>query len=176
MGSAASTPPSLDTQRLTMRGHAPGDFDDYTAMWGDPKVVRHVGGRPFTREECWTRFLRQIGHWRVAPFGYWIVREKDSGRFVGEVGFADLKRELVPSIEGVAEMGWVLAAWSHGRGYATEAARAALAWIEAELAPERTVCLIDTDNAASMRVAAKLGYRELARSTYKGQPVIVFER
>jgi RimJ/RimL family protein N-acetyltransferase len=176
MGLAGSLVPSLDTERLTMRGHAQGDFDEYKTMWGDPKVTRHIGGRPFSREECWTRLLRNVGHWQLSGFGYWIVRERGSGRFVGEVGFADLRRELEPSIEGVPEIGWVLAPWSHGQGFATEAARAAVAWIERHLEPKRTVCLIDTDNAASLRVAAKLGYREFARATYKGAPVIVFER
>src|SRR5437660_1168592 len=79
----ASTVPAIDTERLTMHGHALEDFDEYTVMWGNPKVTRHVGGRPFTREECWTRLLRNVGHWQLLGFGYWIVRERASGRFVG---------------------------------------------------------------------------------------------
>jgi len=177
MHPAVSNVPPLDTDRLTMRGHALEDFVEYTAMWGNPKVTRHVGGRPFSREECWTRLLRNVGHWHLSGFGYWVVREKSSGRFVGEVGFADLKRDLVPSVEGFPEIGWVLAPWSYGQGFATEAARAAVSWIDPNLAPpKRTVCLIDTDNTASLRVAAKLGYREFTRTMYKGQPVIVFDR
>jgi RimJ/RimL family protein N-acetyltransferase len=176
MGIALPSVPSLDSERLTMRGHALEDFDDYTAMWGDPKVTRHIGGRPLSREECWTRLLRNVGHWQLSGFGYWLVRERASGRFVGEVGFADLKRDLEPSVEGLPEIGWVLAPWSYGQGFATEAARAAIGWIDRDRSPKRTVCLIDADNAASLRVAAKLDYREFARSTYKGAPVIVFER
>jgi RimJ/RimL family protein N-acetyltransferase len=168
--------PTIHTQRLTLRGHAIEDFDDYVAMWGNPKVTRHIGGRPFSREECWTRFLRNIGHWPLMGFGYWLVLETASGRFIGEIGFADLKRDLDPSIDGLPEMGWVLAPWSHGQGFATESARAAIAWIDRDLAPKRTVCLIDPENVPSLRVADKCGYRELARSTYKGQPVIIFER
>jgi len=59
-------------------------------------------------------------------------------------------------------------------GYATEAMTAVLAW--AGPAHPRTVCIIDPDNFASLRVAAKLGYREIGRADYKAQPIVVFER
>jgi RimJ/RimL family protein N-acetyltransferase len=59
-------------------------------------------------------------------------------------------------------------------GYATEAMTAVLAW--AGPAHPRTVCIIDPDNLASLRVAARLGYREIGRVDYKGQPILVFER
>ena len=104
-----------------------------------------------------------------------MVRERDSGRFVGEVGLADFRRELSPPIEDAPEVGWALAAWAHGRGYATEAVRAALAWSDAHLA-RGTICLIAPGNAPSVRVAEKCGFREAARTTYKGQETRVFER
>ena len=101
---------------------------------------------------------------------------KTTGRYAGDVGFADFKREIEPSIKGVPEIGWVLAPWSHGRGYATEAAQAALRWLESALGPQRTVCLINDDNLASLRVAEKCGYREFARTQYKGSNVVMLER
>jgi RimJ/RimL family protein N-acetyltransferase len=60
-------------------------------------------------------------------YGYWAVEEKTSGRYVGELGFADFKRDIVPSIEGMPELGWALVPQFHGKGYATEALRAAVA-------------------------------------------------
>jgi RimJ/RimL family protein N-acetyltransferase len=168
--------PTLDTPRLTLRAHTLADFDDYCAMWGDPEVTRYIGGKTFTREECWTRFLRQSGHWALMGFGYWVVREKASNRFVGEVGFLDLKREMQPSLEGFPEAGWVLASWSHGRGFATEAVNAMHAWIDAARAPKRVVCMIDVGNSASIRVAEKCGYTEFTRTTFRSQPVILFDR
>jgi RimJ/RimL family protein N-acetyltransferase len=137
-------------------------------------VTRFIGGRPFTTEEVWARLLRYTGHWHHLGYGYWVVRETASGRFVGEVGFADFKRDLSPSFDGAPEMGWVLATWASGRGFATEAVRAGLAWIDERFA--RTVCLINVDNSRSMRVATKSGYREWQRSTYKGSPVVLYER
>ncbi|HVK73496.1 MAG TPA: GNAT family N-acetyltransferase [Kofleriaceae bacterium] len=168
--------PSLATDRLTLRGHRIEDYDECVALWGDAVVTRYIGGRPFTAEEVWARVLRYVGHWALLGFGYWVVRERATGRLVGEVGFADFHRDIVPSFEGRPEAGWVLAPWAHGKGCATEAVGAVLAWGDAHLKSDRTVCLIDPDNLASIRVAEKVGYRELARTTYKGDPSIVFER
>ena len=168
--------PSIETKRLIFRGHRFEDFEECAALWADPQITRFIGGKPFTREEVWTKLLRYLGHWSLMGFGHWVVAEKSSGRFVGEVGFADFKREIHPSIEGEPESGWVLARWAHGRGFATEAVRAALAWADAHFSSRRTVCLISPDNVASIRVANKCGYQEFARTTYKEQPAILFER
>ena len=168
--------PSIDTERLTLRGHRPDDFAETAALWGDPEVTRHVGGSPLTEEEGWTRFLRYFGHWAVRGFGYWVVRERSSGRMVGEVGFADYKRAVEPPFGTAPEIGWVLATWASGRGYATEAVRAILDWGAQHFGTVRTVCMIRPANVRSLRVAEKCGYREYARTTYKGVPVILFER
>lgn len=168
--------PVLETARLRLRGHRVGDFADCAALWADPVVVRHIGGRPFTLEEVWSKVLRYVGHWALLGFGYWVVEERASGRFVGEVGFADFKRDLTPSPEGAPEIGWVLAPWAHGVGFATEAVRAAIAWGEGHFGAVPTVCLIDPDNAASLRVAEKCGYREFARTTYKDSPSVLLRR
>jgi RimJ/RimL family protein N-acetyltransferase len=124
----------------------------------------------------WARLLRYVGHWAALQYGYWVVREKATGAFVGEVGFADFRREMKPSIEGLPETGWVLSPSAHGKGYATEAVRAALAWGDRAFHGKKTVCLIDPSNTASIRVADKCGYKEIARTTYKDLPTIVFER
>jgi RimJ/RimL family protein N-acetyltransferase len=173
-----STPiiPTLESERLTLRGHRLDDFADCAAMWANPEVTRHIGGRPFSEEEVWTRLLRYVGHWTLMGFGYWVVREKSSGRFVGEVGFADFHRDIQPSIQGRPEIGWVLAPWAHGQGFATEAAFAAIAWGEAHFGPVRTVCLISPENLPSLRVAEKCGYKEVERTSYKDQPTILFDR
>ena len=168
--------PTIETGRLTLRGHSRDDLGDSAAMWADPEVTRHIGGRPFSEEEVWTRLLRHVGHWLVMGFGYWVVREKTTGRFVGEVGFADFHRDIQPSLEGRPEIGWVLAPWAQGQGFATEAVLAALAWGDAHFGPARTVCLISPENASSLRVAEKCGYNEVVRTTYKDQPTILLER
>ena len=174
--SPTSAIPGIETERLTLRVHRLEDFVDSTAMWGDPEVTRYIGGRPFPKEEVWTKLLRYVGHWSVMGFGYWVIRDRATGRFVGEVGFADFKRDIQPSLEGAPEIGWALAPWAHGKGLATEAVRASVAWGVTHFESGRTVCLISPENLASIRVAEKCGYKEFKRTTYKGQPTILFER
>ena len=168
--------PLIATERLTLRAHRVEDFAACAALWADPGVVRHIGGRPFSAEETWTKLLRYAGLWPLLGFGYWAIEEKASGGFVGELGFADFKRDIDPPLGDRPELGWALASRVHGRGYATEAVGAVLAWGDAELGRRQTVCLISPDNLPSLRVAARAGYRELQRTTYKGQPTIIFAR
>jgi RimJ/RimL family protein N-acetyltransferase len=168
--------PIIETNRLKMRGHRLDDFSDCAAMWADPIVTRHLGGKPFSEEETWARLLRYVGHWPLLGFGYWAIEEKETKAFVGELGFADFKRDIEPSIKGVPELGWVLASRAHGKGYATEAARAAVAWGETHFGKARTVCIIDPENLASIRVAEKCGYTEFQRTAYKGHTTLLFNR
>jgi RimJ/RimL family protein N-acetyltransferase len=168
--------PVIDTERLRLRGHRLEDFEACAVMWADPIVVRHIIGRPSTQEETWGRLLRYAGHWSHLGYGYWAIEDKTTGAFVGELGFSDYKRQIEPAIKDVPELGWVLTPEMHGQGFATEAVRAALVWGDAHFASARSVCLIAPENAPSIRVAEKCGYRELLRTTYKGEPTILFER
>jgi RimJ/RimL family protein N-acetyltransferase len=169
-------PSAIDTERLTLRRPRLEDFDEAFAMWTDPQVTRFITGKPSTREEMWFRLLRNAGHWDLMGFGFWVVREKSTGRFVGEVGLADFHRDLEPPLGDFKEAGWVLSPAAHGKGYATEAVHAALRWAEGRFGPERVVCLIAPENEASLKVAHKCGFREFSRGTYKGEPSLLLER
>ncbi|MES2896940.1 MAG: GNAT family N-acetyltransferase [Pseudomonadota bacterium] len=170
-----SRAPVIETERLILRGHVKSDLDDCLAMWGDAEVTRFIGGKPAALDEVWSRLLRYIGHWDQMDYGFWTVREKAGGRFVGEVGFADFKRQMSPSFGRTPEMGWALSPAVHGKGYATEAVSGALAWADQRFDCGRLVCMISPDNAPSLRVAEKAGFREFARTSYNGE-VILLER
>lgn len=172
----AANVPVLETQRLIMRRHRIEDLGPCALMWGDPRVTQHIGGKPFTREEVWARILRYVGHWALMGFGYWLVEEKVTGDFVGEVGFGDFRRDVDPSLEGMAEAGWALAFEARGKGYATEALQAAISWGEASIRSRRIVCLIDEGNHASVRVAENCGFRPWREATYKGTPSKIYAR
>jgi len=172
----ADTIPVVETQRTTLRGHRLSDFDAAAALWADLAVTRHIGGRAMTREEVWSRLLRYAGLWSLFGFGYWVIEEKGSGRFLGEAGFQNLRRDIAPAFDDVPEAGWVLAPAAQGRGLATEVAMAIHGWSDRMLGGARTVCIIDPDNVASIRVAEKCGYREVVHTSYKASPVILFER
>jgi len=71
----------------------------------------------------------------------------------------------------------VLATWAHGKGFATEAVRAACEWVHAHLdAVGHTVCMVAPQNAASIRVAIKCGFVPDGHATHKGSDVDVFRR
>lgn len=168
--------PVVATARLTLRAHRDDDLDACAAMWADPVVVRHIGGRPSSRAQSWARLLTYRGLWPVLGYGYWAIEERATGRYVGDVGFADFRRSLVPSIDGVPELGWALASHAHGRGLATEAVLAVARWGDGHLEAARTVCLIDPANTASARVAAKCGFRAAGPAVLNDAATTVFER
>ncbi len=154
--SAPAGAPRIETARLVLRGHRVDDFADSLAMWSDPLVTRHIGGRPSTAEECWARLLRYFGLWPALGFGYWAIEEKSTGRFVGEAGLADFRRATEPPLQW-PEAGWALAPAFFGRGYASEAVSAVLAWADGQgIGP--VCCIIDPANAASLRLAAGAGF------------------
>jgi RimJ/RimL family protein N-acetyltransferase len=172
-------PPSAiiaETPRLILRRHAAADFPAYLEMSADPAMARYSGRDPAGSEEAWMRLLRQAGHWSLFGYGFLAVEEKASGRFAGEAGLGDFKRRQGPAFDDFPEAGWAIAPWAQGRGYATEAAAAALEWIETRFGVRRTVCLIHVDNRASIRVAEKLGYTPFGQCTYRGYSAITFER
>ena len=169
-------PPVITTERLTLRGHRFEDLQPCVAMWSDPDVTRFIGGKPSTEQQTWLRLLQYAGHWSVMGFGYWAMEEKESGLFVGEVGFADFRRDISTSMSTAPEAGWALAPRFHGRGLATEALGAVLAWADRRAQLPRTVCLISPDNLQSIKVAAKCGYREFEETLFNGRPILLFER
>lgn len=171
-----SVGPTLTTERLILRPFRAEDFDAYAAIWADPIVMRYITGTPMSREDSWSRALRWIGLWQHMGFGFLMVEEKATGTLLGEVGFQERRRDLTPSIEGTLETGWGLIPAAQGKGYATEAMAAALAWADAAFPGMRYTALIDAQNLASVRVAAKSGFREFARTEYHGAPVILHER
>ena len=175
--------PILETERLVMREPTLADFPDSRAMLADPAMMKHIGGKPLTEEESWARLHRHVGQWTLLGFGIWVVHDR-AGAYVGEVGFLDLRRQITPRLSAV-EVGWLISSAWHGKGYATEAMRAALAWgddyfrtapLDPSLVRGRLEAIIDPPNTASFRVAEKLGFARIGPATYKGESVEVLRR
>jgi RimJ/RimL family protein N-acetyltransferase len=168
--------PRIETERLVLRGHTPGDLPVCARMWSDADVVRFIGGRPFSREEVWARLLRYAGMWVVMGHGFWAIEEKARGKLVGEVGVMEARRDIEPSFEGEPEVGWALMPAAHGKGYAAEAVGAALDWGDRHVEAPKMVCIISPENTPSIKLAGKFGFRERVRTTYHGSPTVQFER
>lgn len=161
------------TARLTLAPHRVEDFDGLKAMWGDPEVVRFLGGVPSTAEDSWARLLRYAGSWRLLGYGFWAVRRGDDNRYIGDVGFLDGHRTGVEGFAGDPEIGWSLATAAHGQGFATEAVQAALGWGAGRF--RRCVAMINPDNSASVAVAVRCGFRHFQMARYKDAPIGLWE-
>jgi RimJ/RimL family protein N-acetyltransferase len=149
----------VTTERLALRGWRASDHDALAAINADAEVMRWIGsgrvlGRGFT-DDLIARFE---GEWRERGFGLWAVswREDPERELLGFCGLT--MPSFLPEVLPAAEIGWRLARASWGRGVATEAARAALAF---GFAPERglreIVAVVAPENARSVRVCEKLG-------------------
>jgi RimJ/RimL family protein N-acetyltransferase len=168
--------PIIETPRLRLRAFREEDLAAWAPTMAHPNVVRHLGGAPFGREDSWRRILMSTGAWTVFGFGYWAVERKEEGDLIGQAGFADFKRDMQPSIEGLPEMGWIFSPHAHGKGYASEAVAAGLAWADAHLKAPVIPAIIDPENDPSIRVAERCGFTEREPATYRGAPILLLRR
>jgi RimJ/RimL family protein N-acetyltransferase len=145
--------PQLRTPRLLLRGWARTDLDPLAEWSADADVMRYVGGTK-TREESWNQLAMHIGHWALLGYGTWaVVRQRDDAA-IGEIGLWN--PEGGPGLE----IGWALTRSAWGRGYATEAAHAAVQWAWSALGRVKLIAVIRPENGASIAVARKLGMHE----------------
>lgn len=145
--------PTLLTERLCLRAFRPDDFEPYAEMMADPVVARFLtmDGRPLGRNDAWRALAMLAGCWSVRGFGTWAIEERLSGDFIGYAG--PWQPEGWPGLE----VGWGIMPERQGRGYATEAASAAVRWAHETLGATRVLHIIAPANAASQRVAYKIG-------------------
>src|ERR1700730_4212435 len=112
--------PIIETERLILRPISPSDYEDLCELDTDPAVRSFFPEGPLNREQIQRELDRHIAEWAVG-FGIFAVIEKKTNRFIGRSGFAQL-----PS--GIVEFGYLIIQELWGQGYATEAAKALLAW------------------------------------------------
>lgn len=144
----------IETERLILREWSPADREPFARMNADPEVMRHFP-KVLSREES-DAVADHIEHkMTLYGFGLWAVDVRGVVPFAGFVGLS------VPSFDAAftpcVEIGWRLAREQQGRGYATEAARAALAFGFDQLRLNEVVAFTVPVNAPSLRVMEKLG-------------------
>ncbi|WP_205326577.1 GNAT family N-acetyltransferase [Glycomyces sp. YM15] len=146
----------LRTERLLLRPLASGDAEALAEINADPEVMRYIGsGEPRDREQTEALVAKAAAHWDVHGWGTFAVRENDTGDLVG-LGILATP-SFLPEILPATEVGWRIGRDRWGRGYAPEAARAVMGFAFGELGLDRVVSCIHSENAASIRVAEKLG-------------------
>jgi RimJ/RimL family protein N-acetyltransferase len=159
----------LETDRLLLRPFCDADIDAYAAMCADPEVMRYMGDRGvLTREDAWRQMAMLAGHWHLRGFGMWAVEERSTGTFIGRVGLH------FPDGWPDREIGWALARPHWGRGFALEAARAALTHAFEHLRWPRAISLIDPENRRSIQLAERLGEQPEGEATVRGHRVRVY--
>lgn len=161
--------PDLTTDRLLMRGFAPGDFEAYAAMMAHPEVTQYLmDGRPLSRAEAWRQMAMFLGHWTLRGFGVWAVEERATGQFVGRIGC--LEPEGFPAFE----IAYTLTRSAWGRGYAREGAATALRYARETLNRREIASIIRPANTASIRVAQSLGAVAAETVEFFGAPSVIY--
>jgi RimJ/RimL family protein N-acetyltransferase len=150
-------------------------WEAYATIWADPQMTLFIGGNPRRRNESWYKFAASAGLWNLIGYGYWAFTDKHSGILLGVGGLAQWERGI-SELEGVPEAGWGFAPEAWDRGYATEAMTAVLDWSDSILQAPEVRCIIDPDNRASHRVAAKLGFRKIGYCEAPIGPSNIFSR
>jgi RimJ/RimL family protein N-acetyltransferase len=147
----------LETERLLFRRHTIDDLDAYCLMDMDADVRRYVGGRPRTRQEAEQRFMPglRLDHGNLAM---WATVYKPENEYVGRCGIYPHFGTDNQPIPGEAALGLYIATSWWGRGFATEAGHAFVAYGFNQLNLNRIVTAIQVGNDASVRVIEKLGF------------------
>ena len=167
--------PRIETERLILRGPRADDHAALASIRAKEEVGKFVGGVRDS-QDTWFMIMRTFGMWPMLGYGYWFIDLKEAGELIGEVGFADFKRGMVPDISGIPEAGWVLDSPHWGKGLMTEAVMAAHHWLDTQTDFAKSACIISPDHTPSIRVAEKCGYVKVADSEYRGEASTVFER
>jgi len=144
----------LETKRLVLRHQVIEDLDALWALYCDPEITKYIPDASRSREEAREELEWHMnGHPRFPELGLWATILKETGMFIGRCG-------LLPwTIDGQqeVEVAYTIAREYWGQGLATEAAQAILNYGFEKLGLSRLICLIDSENVASQRVAEKVG-------------------
>jgi len=155
--------PELHTQRLRLRAWRDEDLPIFAAMSADAEMNRYLLG-PLTRQQSDALVARFIEHFQREGFGMWAVEAPSVAGFIGAVGLS-VPRYAAPFTPCV-EVGWRIAPEHWGKGFATEAAQAALAFGFKELELPEIVALTVPENARSRAVMVKLGMLRTAADDF----------
>ena len=156
LGPVAWPPPPIRTPRLVLRVPEARDRAAFVELLASPEVHTYLGG-PRPRADLERELPEVPERWP----GSFVV-DLD-GAMIGQILLRRATQHLRPAAVGKADLGYLFLPWAWGRGYAAEACEAALGWFDGSLPGEPVVLATQTANAASMRLAAKLGFTEVER-------------
>jgi RimJ/RimL family protein N-acetyltransferase len=159
--------PTLETERLRLRPFRRSDLADYAALNADPEVMRHLDG-PWERGRSWRHLAYLLGHWQLQGAGMWAVEHRETGAFVGIVGFFEPEGWPGFELAGRLMRRW----WGHG--CAAESARAALDHAFTVWKKDRVISLVRPENRASVRLVERIGESLLRRIEHAGREMLCY--
>ena len=160
------TIPTLDTQRLILRGPRESDFDAFAAFGASDRA--HWIGGPFSRHRSWGGFLATYGHWALRGYGMWMAEDRASGRTAGRIGMIFNDGWAEP------ELGWQIFDGFEGKGLAQEAARAARDHAARHFGLDGVISYIRAENTRSLALAERLGATVEREGELIGIPMLVY--
>lgn len=171
-----SDEPLLATERLELWVPQQGDLWAMHAIVTDPATGRFLGPANAPADH-FVRFSRNAGSWLLYGYGSFIVRERGGADVIGHCGVFHTFRGLGDDFDDSPEAGWILRHDRVGQGLAGEAMAAALAWFERVHGRRRIVAMIAPGNAASLRLAHRLGFTSMRDATLPdGETAHLLER
>ncbi len=160
-------PPTLTTERLTLRPYEAGDFDDYAALMMSDRA-RYMDG-PFDLKGAWFNFASDIAQWALYGWGALAVTRTDTAAVVGQVGINRIPFFPEP------EIGWIAYEAHEGKGFISEAAVAFRDWCWSTQDFKTLVSYIDAENVRSIALAERLGaVRDDAAPRPEGDDCVVY--
>jgi RimJ/RimL family protein N-acetyltransferase len=154
--------PTLETERLWLRSWREGDLDRYYELRGNETAAQFIGGA-LSRDDTWRGIAIILGHQVLRGYSIFALEEKAQGRLVGYCG------PWFPLGFPEPEIGWGLLPSESGKGYATEAAKRALAFAFGPLGWTTAISLVDPKNLPSARVAERLGAKLESSTEFRGK-------
>ncbi len=146
--------PTIETPRLLLRPWRASDYDAWAALSADARVMEFFAGT-IERERALADAAKIAERLTENGYGWWVVEVKGGAPYVGHVALQDVPfaAHFTPALE----VGWRLAAEFWGNGYATEGARAALAFAFQTLHRSEVIAMTAKINVRSQRVMQRLG-------------------
>ena len=157
----------LETEHCLVRETTPEDVDDFFHIYSDPAITKYMDGlypEPEQEKQYIREYIEKV--YAFYEFGVWTVVERESGAVIGRAGFAIREGYSEP------ELGFIIGVPWQRKGYAEEVCRAVLEYGWSVLGFEQVQALVEPGNEVSLRLCAKLGFRERERIEMQGKAYI----
>lgn len=155
-----------ETARLILRTEAPGDLDRWMEAMNTAAVRKHLGGVQ-ERHEIEAGFARKAAGIAKDGYGFWHLQTKDDGLLIGQCGIGPIETEAAgPVLNGAVQIGWSIAESHWRKGYALEAAQAAIDLAFTRHGLVLVYAQTSDANIASWQMMEKLGMERVRELDY----------